>query len=55
MVTVTMEELGVNATDQQLRTMANLCALGNKGKIGSAKVLLEEDMYQILKATQKIV
>ncbi len=45
-----IKELGVEATDEQLRTMAHMCAVATGGSIGSAKVLKEEDMYLIYKA-----
>lgn len=44
-----LEELGVDAPDEKLRLMAHCCALACGGKKGSAKVLYEEDMYQIYK------
>lgn len=45
-----IHELGINPTDEQLREMAHKCSIGCKGSKGSAKVLHEEDMYQIYKA-----
>jgi len=45
-----IHELGISPTDDQLRQMAHLCALGCGGHQGSAKVLNEEDMYRIYKA-----
>lgn len=44
-----MRELGITPTDEQLHTMARLCSEGAGGKKGSAKVLVEEDMYRIYK------
>lgn len=44
-----MKELGVTPTDEQMKTMAKMCAVAVGGSQGSAKVLYEEDMYQIYK------
>ena len=44
---ITMQELGIAPTQEQMRTMAHGCALAAGGTQGSAKVLHEEDMYQI--------
>ena len=43
-------ELGITPTDEQLHTMAKMCYTANNGPAGSAKVLVEEDFYQIYKA-----
>lgn len=42
-----LKELGISASDEELHLMAHKCALWNGGKKGSAKVLYEEDMYNI--------
>ena len=42
-------ELGVNATDDELKTMARKCADFVGGEKGSARLLKEEDMYNIYK------
>ena len=44
-----LRELGVNATEEDLVTMAHKCAVGVGGEMGSAKVLNEEDMLNIFK------
>ncbi len=46
-----LRELGVNATEEDLITMAHKCAVGVKGAKGSARLLREEDMLAILKAS----
>ena len=46
-----LRELGVKATEEDLRTMAHKCAVGVGGKMGSAKVLDEEDMLAIFRAS----
>ena len=48
---VNLRELGVNATDEDLRTMARKCAVGVGGAMGSAKLLREEDMLAIYRAS----
>ena len=47
-----LRELGVNATDEDLKTMAHKCAVGVGGEMGSARVLNEEDMLAIYKASR---
>jgi hypothetical protein len=47
-----ISQLGVNPTDEDLRLMAKKCAAAYGGKRGSAKVLYEEDMYQVYKAAK---
>ena len=47
---ISIHELGITPTDDQLKQMAHLCARGCGGHQGSAKVLDEEDMYRIYKA-----
>lgn len=42
-----MRELGIAPTDEQCREMARRCTLAAGGPKGSAKLLQEEDMYQI--------
>ena len=47
-----MQELGIKPTDAQMREMAKRCAAACGGSQGSAKVLHEEDMYEIYKLSQ---
>ncbi len=48
-----LRELGVEATDEDLVTMARKCAAGlPNGAMGSAKLLHEEDMLAIFKASR---
>lgn len=47
---ISIHELGITPTDDQLKQMARLCARGCGGHQESAKVLDEEDMYRIYKA-----
>lgn len=42
-----MKELGIEPTEEQVLEMANGCARATGGKVGSAKVLYEEDMAEI--------
>lgn len=44
-----LRELGLTPTDDQLRAMAKSCAAACGGSKGSARVLYEEDMYNIYK------
>ncbi len=46
---VNMRELGIEPTEEQIREMAAGCSRACGGKLGSAKVLVEEDMYNIYK------
>ena len=46
-----LRELGVDATDEELAEMAHKCAVGVGGAKGSAKVLNEDDMLAIFKAS----
>ena len=46
-----LRELGVYATDEDLALMAHKCAVGVDGAMGSAKLLREEDMLAIFKAS----
>ena len=44
-----LRELGVKATEEDLRLMAHKCAVGVGGEMGSARKLREEDMLAIFK------
>ena len=46
-----LRELGVNPTEEELALMAKKCAIGVGGEMGSAKVLNEEAMLAIYKAS----
>ena len=46
-----LRELGVNATEEDLVTMAHKCAVGVGGSMGSARRLYEEDMLAIYRAS----
>ena len=46
-----LRELGVNPTEEELKDMAHKCAVGVGGEMGSAKVLNEQAMYDIYKAS----
>ena len=46
-----LRELGVHATEKDLEIMAHKCAVGVDGAKGSAKLLREEDMLAIFKAS----
>ena len=46
-----LRELGVNATEEDLVTMAHKCAVGVDGAKGSARLLKEEDMLAIYRAS----
>ena len=46
-----LRELGVKATEEDLVTMAHKCAVGVGGAMGSAKLLNEEDMLAIYRAS----
>ena len=46
-----LRELGVKATEEDLVTMAHKCAVGVGGAMGSAKLLREEDMLAIYRAS----
>ena len=48
---VNLRELGVSATDEDLKLMAHKCAVGVDGAKGSAKLLREEDMLAIFRAS----
>ncbi len=47
-----LRELGVKATDEDLKLMAHKCAVGVNGGMGSARFLKEEDMYEIYKMSR---
>ena len=47
-----LRELGVNATEEDLAVMAHKCAVGCGGEMGSARVLREEDMLAIYRASR---
>ena len=47
-----LRELGVNATDEDLKLMAHKCAVGVDGGKGSARFLREEDMLEIYKMSR---
>ncbi|MBR5944944.1 MAG: iron-containing alcohol dehydrogenase, partial [Lachnospiraceae bacterium] len=47
-----LRELGVNATEEDLKEMAHKCAIGVGGSMGSAKLLYEEDMLAIYQASK---
>ncbi|MBO4767340.1 MAG: iron-containing alcohol dehydrogenase, partial [Lachnospiraceae bacterium] len=42
-----LRELGVKATEEDLKVMAHKCAVGVNGGMGSARFLCEEDMLAI--------
>ena len=46
-----LRELGVSATEEDLVTMAHKCAVGVGGSMGSARLLYEEDMLAIYRAS----
>ncbi len=47
-----LRELGVNATDDDLKLMAHKCSVGVNGGKGSARFLKEEDMFEIYKMSR---
>ncbi len=47
-----LRELGIEATDDDLKLMAHKCAVGVNGGKGSARFLKEEDMYEIYKMSR---
>ena len=47
---VNLKELGIAPSEEELKEMAHKCALGVGGASGSARVLREGDMYEVLKA-----
>ena len=46
-----MRELGISPTEEELKTMAHKCSVSVGGASGSARVLNEEDMLAIYKAS----
>lgn len=42
-----LKELGIDPTDEQMKTMAHMCSVAAGGSKGSAKILAEADMLQI--------
>jgi hypothetical protein len=50
---ISISGLGVNPTDDDLKLMAKKCASAYGGKRGSAKVLYENDMYNVYKLANK--
>ena len=46
-----LRELGVSAAEEDLKTMAHKCAVGVDGAKGSARLLREEDMLAIYRAS----
>ncbi len=44
---ISLTELGIHSTDEELELMAHKCSVASGGKKGSAKVLTEEDMLAI--------
>lgn len=49
----TLSELGVSPTEEQFQELARRCRDAVGGKIGSAKVLYEQDLYNIYKGANK--
>ena len=49
---INLRELGINATDEDLKLMAHKCAVGVNGGKGSARFLKEEDMLEIYKMSR---
>ena len=47
-----LRELGIEATEEDLATMAHKCAVGVGGSMGSARLLNEEDMLAIYRASR---
>lgn len=47
-----LRELGVNASDEDLKLMAHKCAVSVNGAKGSARLLHEEDMLEIYKMSR---
>ena len=47
-----LRELGVTASEEDLKLMAHKCAVGVNGGKGSARFLKEEDMYEIYKMSR---
>lgn len=49
---ISMKELGVEPTDEQMKEMAHRCYVASEGPAGSAMVLDENDVYEILKSAR---
>ncbi len=47
-----LRELGIEPTDEQIVELARKCAVSTGGKVGSAKVLFEDDMRKIFEAAR---
>ena len=47
-----LRELGVTATEEDLKLMAHKCAVGVNGGKGSARFLKEEDMLEIYRMSK---
>lgn len=50
-----LKELGINPTDEQMKTMAHMCSVAAGGSKGSAKKLAEADMLQIYRMAAGMV
>lgn len=46
---ISMTELGIQPTEEEMELMARKCSIASGGKKGSAKVLIEADMLEIYK------
>lgn len=46
---VSLQELGIKPTEDQLKTLAKMCSVTTNDSAGSAKILHEADMYAIYK------
>lgn len=46
---ISMKELGIEPTEEEIELLAHKCSIASGGKKGSAKVLVEEDMLVIYK------
>lgn len=50
-----LKELGIDPTDEQMKTMAHMCSVAAGGSKGSAKKLVEADMLQIYRMATGMV
>ncbi len=50
---VNLHQLGINPTEEQLKTLAHKCSVTTHDNLGSAKVLHEADMLAIYRAANK--
>ncbi len=50
---INLHELGINPTEEQLKTLAHKCSVTTNDNLGSAKVLHEADMLAIYRAANK--